>query len=51
MHTTMPMVYGSYTLELYITAILLLYHDHSVRSRQTVVFLVYTTGGTFDFEL
>ena len=27
MDTTAPVVYGSYTLELYITAI---YHDHSV---------------------
>ena len=42
--TTVPMVYGSYTLE-YITAI---YHDHSVVEGQTAVFLVYTTGCVFD---
>ena len=25
-----------------------IYHNHSVHGRQTVIFTVYTTGGTFD---
>ena len=41
--TTMPVVYGRY--------ILAIYHDHSVHSGQTVVFLVYTTGGAFELVI